>query len=75
MYNKGKYGAKKIEADGLTFDSKKEYARWCELKLLEKAKEISGLQRQVAYELIPSQRGEEPQVHRKGDKLQGGFRI
>lgn len=55
MYNKGKYGAKKIEADGLTFDSKKEYARWCELKLLEKAKEISGLQRQVAYELIPSQ--------------------
>ena len=55
MYNKGKYGAKKIKADGLTFDSKKEYARWCELKLLEKAKEISGLRRQVAYELIPSQ--------------------
>lgn len=53
--NNGKYGAKKIEADGLTFDSKKEYARWCELKLLEKAKEISGLQRQVSYELVPSQ--------------------
>lgn len=51
-----KYRAKKIEADGLTFDSRKEYFRWHELSLLEKAGKITGLQRQVRYELIPSQK-------------------
>lgn len=39
----------------LGFDSKKEYYRYNELKLLEKSGEISGLQTQVTYELIPSQ--------------------
>ena len=51
-----KYGAKKVVADGITFDSKKEYRRYCELKLLEKSGVISELQRQVKYILIPSQR-------------------
>lgn len=51
-----KYGSKKITADGLTFDSRKEYFRWHELSLLEKAGEISQLQRQVRFELIPSQK-------------------
>lgn len=51
-----KYRSKKITADGLTFDSRKEYFRWHELSLLEKAGVVSGLQRQVRYELIPSQR-------------------
>lgn len=51
-----KYGAKKVVADGITFDSKKEYKRYCELKLLEKSGAISELQRQVKYILIPSQR-------------------
>lgn len=52
-----KYGNKKITMDGVTFDSKKEYLRWCELCLLEKAGKITGLRRQVKYELLPSQRG------------------
>lgn len=51
-----KYGSKKITADGMTFDSRKEYFRWHELSLLEKAGEISQLQRQVRFELIPSQK-------------------
>ena len=50
-----KYGNKKIvTADG-EFDSRREYQRWCELKLLERAGKISNLQRQVEYELIPAQ--------------------
>lgn len=51
-----KYGSKKITADGMTFDSRKEYFRWHELSLLERAGVISGLQRQVRFELIPSQK-------------------
>lgn len=55
-----KYGAKKIKdpATGYVFDSKKEFIRWLELRLLERAGKISGLCRQVSYELIPKQEGE-----------------
>lgn len=42
----------------MTFDSKKEYYRYCDLKLLEKAGEIKDIQRQVKFELIPKQEGE-----------------
>lgn len=52
---KNKFNAKKIFIGGEAFDSKKEYSRYCELKLLEKAGEISNLERQVEYELIPAQ--------------------
>jgi hypothetical protein len=56
---RNKYGAKKITAsDGQVFDSKKEFHRWCELRLLERAGKIYGLCRQVTYELIPKQEGE-----------------
>lgn len=53
-----KYGAKKITIDGITFDSKKEANRYCELRLLERAGVISQLKRQVRYTLIPKQEGE-----------------
>ena len=55
-----KYGAKKITdpATGIVFDSKKEFHRWCELRLLERAGKITDLDRQVKYELIPKQDGE-----------------
>lgn len=55
-----KYGAKKIKdpATGYIFDSKAEFIRWCELRILERAGKISDLQRQVKYELIPKQDGE-----------------
>ena len=51
-----KYNSIKTEVDGIKFDSKKEANRYLELKILERAGEISHLARQVKYELIPSQR-------------------
>lgn len=57
---KNKYGAKKIKdpVTGGVFDSKKEFIRWRELRMLERAGKISDLKRQVKYELIPKQDGE-----------------
>jgi hypothetical protein len=49
-----KYGNIKVEYDGQKFDSQKEAYRWCELQLLQKAGEISELQRQVKFELQPA---------------------
>lgn len=65
-----KYHNTKITVDGITFDSKKEYERWCELRLLEKAGAITELQRQIRFEVIPAQcethfTGE---YYKKGDK-------
>lgn len=50
-YNK--YGNEKTVVDGITFDSRKEASRWQELRLMERAGEITGLVRQVRIELIP----------------------
>ena len=55
-HKKNKYQATKVTYNGITFDSRKEYRRYCELKLLEKAKKISDLRLQVKYVLIPSQK-------------------
>jgi uncharacterized protein DUF1064 len=46
-----KYNAHKTEVDGIVFHSAKEARRYGELKLLEKAGEISGLKLQHAYVL------------------------
>ncbi len=51
-----KYHAKKVKADGLTFDSQREYKRWQELQWMERAGAISDLQRQVRFCLIPTLR-------------------
>lgn len=53
-----KYNAQKHEVDGIKFDSLKEAERYCELSILQKAGEISDLQTQVKYILIPAQREE-----------------
>lgn len=53
-----KYNNTKIRVDGRLFDSKAEAARWQELQLLERAGEVSEIERQVTYELIPKQPGE-----------------
>lgn len=50
-----KYNSTKITRDGETFDSVQEYRRFCELRLLERAGEITNLKRQVEFELIPAQ--------------------
>lgn len=53
---KSKYGNRKVVTEDGTFDSEKEYRRWRELQLMERAGEIHSLQRQVPYVLIPAQR-------------------
>lgn len=53
---KNKYHSKKVEVNGIVFDSKKEARRFAELSLLEKAGTIQDLQRQVKFILIPAQR-------------------
>ena len=53
-----KYGNQKVTIDGITFDSKKEAARYAELRLLLRAGVISDLRRQVRFELIPKQTDE-----------------
>ena len=52
---RSKYGSKRITKDGITFDSLKEYRRWVDLSLLEKAGKVTDLQRQVKFVLIPAQ--------------------
>jgi hypothetical protein len=49
-----KYGNKPTIVDGLKFDSAREAKRWQELKLLERARSITELERQITYELAPS---------------------
>lgn len=51
--SKSKYRNKKIKADGYTFDSEKEYLRYYELKLLEKAGNITDLKIKERFELVP----------------------
>ena len=52
-----KYGNRKIEVDGMIFDSVKEASYYQDLKFLEQIGRIKNLQRQVKYELIPAQKG------------------
>lgn len=51
-----KYHSKKVIVNGNTYDSRKEYRRFCELSLLQRAGAITELKRQVEFELIPAQR-------------------
>jgi hypothetical protein len=53
-----KYNNSKTVVDGISFDSQKEAARYQELKLFERAGEVSNIERQVEYQLIPKQPGE-----------------
>jgi hypothetical protein len=66
LLKKSKYHSRKITRDGVTFDSVREYRRFCELRLLEKAGEITNLQRQVTFPLIPTQREEPCEVYQRG---------
>lgn len=50
-----KYHNQKVCAGDQVFDSRREYSRWCELRLLERAGKISDLKRQVRFRLIPAQ--------------------
>jgi len=54
---RSKYRNKKVTANGVTYDSTKEKLRHDELLLLERARVITELQRQVKFELVPKQDG------------------
>lgn len=64
--SQNKYGATKCQVNGEVFDSKKEARRWQELRLLEKAGEISDLRRQVKYILIPAQKEYKVEILKNG---------
>lgn len=53
-FKQNKYHNKKVEYDGIKFDSVKEKNRYIGLKQMEKLGVIQNLQRQVKYELQPS---------------------
>ena len=55
-----KYKNKKVEYDGIKFDSQKEKSYYIKYKLMEKSGEIYDLRRQVPFELL--------QTFRLGDK-------
>lgn len=50
---KHKYNAKKVEIDGIAFDSQKEANYYCQLKLMKQAGEIRDFTLQPKYELQP----------------------
>lgn len=54
MWQKNKYGAKKVVFDGITFDSKKEGLYYLKLKDMERCGEIENLRLQVPFELLPA---------------------
>ena len=69
-----KYGNKKMQIDGITFDSIKEASRYAELKLLQRAGEIDKLELQKEFELIPAQYEQlsrEEYLKHKGKKTKG----
>ena len=60
-----KYNAKKVDTEYGAFDSKKEAKRWDELLKMQATGEITGLQRQVPYIVIPTQYENGKLVERK----------
>lgn len=49
-----KYANEITVVDGITFDSRAEANRWVELRWMEDEGRITGLQRQVPFELVPA---------------------
>ena len=67
---KNKYWNKVVDLiSGEKFDSKKEYIRWCELKLMEQGGLIENLQRQVPFVLIPAQYEDMEIIDKNGKKI------
>lgn len=69
-----KYGNRKVVVDGIEFDSQKEANRYCELKLLQRAGQISELELQKEFELIPAQYETFERYGKTGKRLQDGKR-
>ena len=71
-----KYGNRKTTtSDGIVHDSQKEANRWCELKMLERVGKITGLRRQVEFELIPNQYKTYERYSKSGKRLKDGVKL
>lgn len=53
LRKRSKFNNKRVVVDGVKYDSKHEYKRYCELLLMEKAGEIKDLQCQVKFSICP----------------------
>lgn len=62
-----KYGNKKELYGGEWFDSKRELRRFKELEMLQRCGKITELKRQVADELIPTQREKSNTFYKRGE--------
>lgn len=69
-----KYRSRKVELDGIVFDSRKEANRYAELRLLEKAGEIVKLELQPEFELQPGYRTQDGKYIRP-IKYRADFRV
>lgn len=54
-YTERKYKNDKVRYKDLQFDSQRECSRYIQLEMMQRAGEITDLQMQVKYELIPAQ--------------------
>src|SRR5204863_9843199 len=61
---RSKYGAVKTTVDGIVFDSKREANAWAQLRMREKAGQITDLQRQVPFDLFCPTPGDDEVVCR-----------
>lgn len=68
-----KYHNRKVEINGIIFDSVKEAKRWAELRLMERAGIISDLQRQVPFSLIPNLKDDSGKVIERAVKYIADF--
>ena len=71
-HNRSKYGAKKVEYNGMVFESKRECRRYKELEILQQIGAISELRTQVKFVLIPAQR-EPDTVGKRGGIIKGSL--
>ena len=71
--SKAKYKSKKTIIDGITFASKKEAKRYSELKLLLKSGQITDLELQKEFILLPSRKGENGKVKERSVKYKADF--
>lgn len=69
-----KYRNCKITVNGMKFDSRREYNRYIELQLLERAGEIRELERQKKYILIPAMYETFERYGKNGQRLKDGRR-
>ena len=68
-----KYHNRKVEINGIIFDSAKEAKRYAELRLMERAGMISDLQRQVVFNLIPNLKDDSGRVLERAVKYIADF--